>query len=90
MCAQGREEEAQISLVAPEDVGPAEAEEVILPLPPDEPLVVDVSRWLRELLVIKRNHEVWVWRHRRVACADRGRGDGQGRRQCRAFVPGSR
>ena len=49
MCAQGREEEAQVSLVAPEDVGPAEADTVILPrtletviLPrtPDEPLIV--------------------------------------------------
>ena len=36
LCAQGREEEAQISLVAPEDVGPAEAEAVILPRTPDE------------------------------------------------------
>ena len=44
LCAQGREEEAQISLVAPEDVGPAEAEAVILARPPDEPLVVDVAR----------------------------------------------
>ena len=29
LSAQGREEEAQISLVAPEDVGPAEAEVVM-------------------------------------------------------------
>ena len=42
--AQGRKEEAQVSLVAPEDVGPAEAETVILPRTPDEPLVVDVAR----------------------------------------------
>ena len=30
---------AKVSLVAPEDVGPAEAEAVILPRTPDEPLV---------------------------------------------------
>ena len=46
MCAQGHEEEAQVSLVAPEDVGPAEAEAVILPRTPDEPFVVDVARGL--------------------------------------------
>ena len=31
LCTQGREEEAQVSLASPEDVGPAEAETVILP-----------------------------------------------------------
>ena len=41
--AQGRKEEAKVSLVAPEDVGPAEAETVILARTPDEPLVVDVA-----------------------------------------------
>ena len=41
--AQGRKEEAKVSLVAPEDVGPAEAEAVILARTPDEPLVVDVA-----------------------------------------------
>ncbi len=46
LCAQGREEEAQISLVTPENVGPAEAEAVILARTPDEPLVVDVARGL--------------------------------------------
>ena len=44
LCAQGREEEAQVGMVPPEDVGPAEAEAVILARPPDEPLVVDVAR----------------------------------------------
>ncbi len=38
--AQARKEEAKVSLVAPEDVGPAETEAVILARPPDEPLVV--------------------------------------------------
>ncbi len=41
LCAQCSEEEAQVGLVAPEDVGPAEAETLILPRTPDEPLVVD-------------------------------------------------
>ena len=35
--AQGRKEESKVSLVAPEDVGPAETEAVILARPPDEP-----------------------------------------------------
>jgi hypothetical protein len=47
LSAQGREEEAQISLVAPEDVGPAEAEAAILPRTPDEPFVVDVCVFRR-------------------------------------------
>ena len=46
LCAQCSEEEAQVGLVAPEDVGPAEAETVIRPRTPDEPLVVDVARGL--------------------------------------------
>ena len=45
--AQGRQEEAKVSLVAPEDVGPAEAEAAILPRTPDEPFVVDVCVFRR-------------------------------------------
>ena len=58
LSAQGREEEAQISLVAPEDVGPAEAEAVILPRTPDEPLVVDVARGLDGSGVIEQTHHI--------------------------------
>ena len=57
LCAQGREEEAQISLVAPEDVGPAEAEAVILPRTPDEPLVFDVARGLDGGSMIEQTHQ---------------------------------
>ena len=53
--AQGREEEAQISLVTPEDVGPAEAETVILPRTPDEPFVVDVARGFDGGSMIEQN-----------------------------------
>ena len=42
--AQGRKEEAKVSLVAPEDVGPAEAEAVILARTPDEPLRAGSTR----------------------------------------------
>jgi hypothetical protein len=41
--AEGCEDEAQIGLVLPEDVRPSEAEPVILPRTPDEPLIVDVA-----------------------------------------------
>ena len=58
LCAQGREEEAQISLVAPEDVGPAEAETVILPRTPDEALVVDVARGLDSGSMIEQSHRI--------------------------------
>ena len=44
--AGGREEESQVDLVLPEDVRPSEAETMILPRTPDEPLVVDVARGL--------------------------------------------
>jgi len=44
--AEGREEESQVGLVLPEDVRPSEAETMILPRTPDEPLVVDVARGL--------------------------------------------
>ena len=44
--AEGREEEAQVGLVLPEDVRPSEAETKILPRTPDESLVVDVARGL--------------------------------------------
>ena len=56
--AQGRKEEAKVSLVAPEDVGPAETEAVILARPPDEPLVVDVARGLDGGGVIEQAHHI--------------------------------
>ena len=56
--AQGRKEEAKVSLVAPEDVGPAEAEAVILARPPDEPLVVDVARGLDSGSMIEQAHRI--------------------------------
>ena len=56
--AQGRKEEAKVSLVAPEDVGPAETEAVILARPPDEPLVVDVARGLDGGGVIEQTHRI--------------------------------
>ena len=56
--AQGRKEEAKVSLVAPEDVGPAEAEAVILPRTPDEPLVVDVARGLDSGSMIEQTHRI--------------------------------
>ena len=56
--AQGRKEEAKVSLVAPEDVGPAEAEAVILARTPDEPLVVDVARGLDGGGVIEQAHHI--------------------------------
>jgi len=56
--AQGRKEEAKVSLVAPEDVGPAEAEAVILARTPDEPLVVDVARGLDGGGMIEQTHRI--------------------------------
>ena len=56
--AQGRKEEAKVSLVAPEDVGPAETEAVILARPPDEPLVVDVARGLDSGSMIEQAHRI--------------------------------
>ncbi len=56
--AQGREEEAQVGLVAPKDVGPAEAETVILPRTPDEALVVDVARGLDSGSMIEQSHRI--------------------------------
>ena len=56
--AQGRKEEAKVSLVAPEDVGPAETEAVILARPPDEPLVVDVAGGLDGGGVIEQTHHI--------------------------------
>ena len=58
LCAQSREEEAQVGLVAPEDVGSAEAEAVILPRTPDEPLVVDVARGLDSGSMIEQTHRI--------------------------------
>ena len=58
LCAQCSEEEAQVGLVAPEDVGPAEAETVIRPRTPDEPLVVDVARGLDGGGVIEQAHHI--------------------------------
>ena len=58
LCAQCSEEEAQVGLVAPEDVGPAEAETVILPRTPDEPLVVDVARGLDSGSMIEQAHRI--------------------------------
>ena len=58
--AQGRKEEAKVSLVAPEDVGPAETEAVILARPPDEPLVVDVARGLDSGSMIEQAHRVFM------------------------------
>ena len=54
--AQGRKEEAKVSLVLPEDVGPAETKTVILARPPDEPLVVDVARGLDGM--IEQTHHI--------------------------------
>ena len=45
-------------LVAPEDVGPAEAETVILPRTPDEPLVVDVARGLDGGSMMEQTHRI--------------------------------
>jgi len=42
--AEGGEKEPQVGLVAPEDGRPTEAKAMILPLTPDEALVVDVAR----------------------------------------------
>ena len=44
--AEGGEKESQFGLVAPEDVRPTEDETMILPLTPDEALIVDVARGL--------------------------------------------
>ena len=56
--AQGRKGEAKVSLVAPEDVGPAETEAVILARTPDEPLVVDVARGLDGGGMIEQTHRI--------------------------------
>ena len=56
--AQGRKEEAKVSLEAPEDVGPAEAETEIVPRTPDEPLVVDVARGLDSGNMIEQTHRI--------------------------------
>ena len=56
--AQGRKEEAKVSLVLPEDVGPAETKAVIFARPPDEPLVVDVARGLDGGGVIEQAHHI--------------------------------
>ena len=44
--AEGGGEKSYVFLVAPEDGRPTEAEALILPLTPDEALVVDVIRGL--------------------------------------------
>ena len=56
--AEGSEEESQVGLVLPEDVRPSEAEPVILPRTPDEPLVVDVARGLDRGSMIEQAHRV--------------------------------
>jgi len=43
LCAEGGEKEPQVGLVAPEDGPRPEADAMILPLTPDEALVVDVT-----------------------------------------------
>ena len=58
--AEGCEDEAQIGLVLPEDVRPSEAEPVILPRTPDEPLVVDVARGLDSGSMIEQAHRVFM------------------------------
>ena len=52
----------QVGLVVPEDVGPAEAETVILPRTPDEALVVDVARGLDSFLIVGGLYSVTAWR----------------------------
>jgi len=46
LCVEGGEKESQFGLAAPEDGRPAEAEAMMLPLTPDEALIVDVARGL--------------------------------------------
>ena len=58
--AEGSEEESQVGLVLPEDVRPSEAEPVILPRTPDEPLVVDVARGLDSGSMIEQAHRVFM------------------------------
>ena len=50
----------QVGLVVPEDVGPAEAETVILPRTPDEALVVDVARGLDSGSMIEQSHCIFM------------------------------
>ena len=56
--AEGCEDEAQIGLVLPEDVRSSEAEPVILPRTPNEPLVVDIARGLDRGSMIEQAHRV--------------------------------
>ena len=56
--AEGGEKESQFGLVAPEDGRPTEAEMMILPLTPDEALVVDVARGLDSGSMIEQAHRI--------------------------------
>jgi len=56
--AEGGEEESLFGLVAPEEVRPTEAETMILPLTPDEVLVVDVARGPDSGSMIEQAHRI--------------------------------
>lgn len=57
--AEGGEEEAQV-LVATEDGSLAVAEEMVLPLPPNEALVVNVTRGLDACTMMEQTNSVLV------------------------------
>jgi hypothetical protein len=56
--AEGGEKESQFGLVAPKDVRPTEAETMILPLTPDEALVVDIARGLDNGSMTEQAHRI--------------------------------
>ena len=56
--AEGGEEESQFGLVVPEGIRATEAETMILPRTPDEPLVVDVARGLDGGGMIEQTHRI--------------------------------
>jgi hypothetical protein len=56
--AEGGEKESHFGLVALEDGRPTEAETMILPLTPDESLVVDVARGLDSGSMIEQAHRI--------------------------------
>jgi len=56
--AEGGEEEPEVCLVATDNGGSTEAEAKVLPLPPDEGLVVDVSRGPGGGTIIEQTHGV--------------------------------
>ena len=57
---EGGEKESQGGLVAPKDGRPTEAKVTILPLMPDEAVVVNVARGLEGGTMIERAHSILI------------------------------